>query len=692
MQRNIFAWRGIVAVAVLLVAIAPLSVHADYKYDYHDYDEIITVLEGLETEASSKNPNVYSLQIIGYSHQGNPIYAVKFSDNPATEEDSEPDVIVDSGMHANEWLPVESNINFIQYLFDAYYDNVHPDHTEVLHLVHNFEIWIIPVVNPDGRIRDDLNGGDPESFWTDTSYHNGDDQGWRMNVQEVDCAAKPGKVNIGIDINRSWSRRFWEDSDCGGNYAGAYPFQPTESKVLKQFIHNHMISLIFHQHSALNIIISNSQTTGLGTYLTAEMDSVYEEDGLPDPMLEIQTELEMMDGSPVGGATVLKAEQDITIKVNDYGICNGMRMTGQYYNWLWYEIDCILSPDNLSRRAIQSVFYEYPVKEENYGHPNEGKIGRYQQEDGSNYFHPSSGEIIEWIISRSREINKYIIKQSRYPFSPRNHTDMSRRPEAPTRDLAIVGAKISEAGDGLAGCFTYDENDGQDLLAAGLKRITWNIQNNGASERAINTDITICNLTDDPNCSSPATMILTRNNIVPEAIETFTYNYFFESVKDYAVTLSTGESNDYDNDVKRYIFTTTDTGLTTCPVVVLVGDEADQVLHLVRMFRDEIMYLTPKGRAYIQLFYRHADELTALISNDIELLNQSQKFLSNILPLLASLIKGEAVTVSQKLLNDMGGLWDTMSKQASPTLRETFENLKKDLKTGEILRCLGSVE
>jgi hypothetical protein len=187
-------------------------------------------------------------------------------------------------------------------------------------------------------------------------------------------------------------------------------------------------------------------------------------------------------------------------------------------------------------------------------------------------------------------------------------------------------------------------------------------------------------------------MILARNNIVPEAIETFTYNYFFESAKDYAVTLSTGESNDYDNDVKRFIFTTTDTGIVRCPVVVLVGDEADQVLHLVRMFRDEIMYLTPMGRTYIQLFYRHADELTALISNDIELLNQSQKFLSNILPLLASLIKGEAVTVSQKLLNDMGGLWDTMSKQASPTLRETFENLKKDLKTGEILRCLGSVE
>jgi hypothetical protein len=159
------------------------------------------------------------------------------------------------------------------------------------------------------------------------------------------------------------------------------------------------------------------------------------------------------------------------------------------------------------------------------------------------------------------EINKYIIRQSRYPFSPRYHTDMSRRPESPATDLAIVGAKISRVGDNLPGCFITD-NTGKDLLDPGMKRITWNVQNNGTSPRTINSTITICdNPTYDPIsgeiiCLSPVTAILTRNNIPSDDIETFTYDYNFAPVKDYSVTLTTGESNSYQNDLKRFIFTT----------------------------------------------------------------------------------------------------------------------------------------
>ena len=154
-----------------------IDASADYKADYYDYDEMVTLLEDLEQQSASKTPDVYSLQVIGYSLQSNPIYAVKFSDNPGTEEDSEPDVLIDAGIHSNEWLPVESTLRYIDYLFDAYYDNLHPDHADVVSLVDNFEIWIIPMINPDGRIRDDLNGGDPENFWRDTTYHDDDTVG-----------------------------------------------------------------------------------------------------------------------------------------------------------------------------------------------------------------------------------------------------------------------------------------------------------------------------------------------------------------------------------------------------------------------------------------------------------------------------------------------------------------------------------
>jgi hypothetical protein len=569
MRNNMFFPISFLGIMMVLLLMSPPATRADYKYNYTDYSEMVTLLEDLEAQSSLQTPDVYSLQIIGYSYQGNPIYAVKFSDNPELEEDDEPDVVFDSGIHSNEWLPVESTLNFIQYLFDVYYDDLHADHAEVADLVDNFEIWILPMLNPDGRIRDDISGGDPESFWTDTSYHDGDSDGWRMNLQEVKCPSMPGGTNQGIDLNRNWSRKFWEYSDCtGGVYNGGSALNAPENQVLKQFINNHMVSLLFHQHSAIGFLFSNTGQIGLGAFLADEMAAIYREEGLPDALLD----LGVLPGGGVyaaqaAGSQLLTDQADTSAgSFLASGYCSGSSQSGQYYNWLWMPIACPLAPDVFSRRTIQCVFYEYPVSEGNYGHPSQGKIGQYDPGDASNYFHPSSGDMADWVIGRSVEMNRYFIKQAQYPYSPRYHTDMSLKPEAPDTDLAIVGAKISEVGTGLPGCFTFD-SDGRDVIDHGSKRITWNVQNNGTALRTIDSEITICNLTDDPACASPATAVLTRVDVSPETIETFTYDYDFldsGACSNYSVTLNTGESNEYDNDVKIFVFTVTSADDTDC--------------------------------------------------------------------------------------------------------------------------------
>ena len=132
MKKNLFSLITLLGIVMALLSLSAPDTRADYKYNYTDYSEMVTLLEDLEAQSSLLTPDVYTLQIIGYSYQGNPIYAVKFSDNPELEEDDEPDVVFDSGIHANEWLPVESTINFIQYLFDVYYDDQHADHAEVV--------------------------------------------------------------------------------------------------------------------------------------------------------------------------------------------------------------------------------------------------------------------------------------------------------------------------------------------------------------------------------------------------------------------------------------------------------------------------------------------------------------------------------------------------------------------------------
>jgi hypothetical protein len=564
MRKKRFFLTAVMVTIMVCHVITVMDASADFKYDYYDYDEMVTVLENLEAQSSLMTPDVYALQVIGYSLEGNPIHAVKFSDNPEQEEDNEPDVVFDSGIHAREWLPVESNIIFIQYLFDVYYDDMHADHAEVVDLVNNFEIWVLPMLNPDGRIRDDLSGGDPESYWTDTTYHPNDDEGWRMNVQEVTCPSMPGGTNQGIDLNRNWSFRFLEEWDHRSKcteirYNGGSSLNTPETQALKEFIHNHMVSLLFHQHSAIGALFPNSGEVGLAAYLGDELAFVYSEPGLLDPLLE----LIVLHG---GGTYTPPAEPE--------NYCDSNAQTGQYYNWLWYPITCPLAPDVYSRRTIQCAFYEFPIGEDSYGHPSQGKIGQYAPGDASNYFHPSSGDVVDWIIERSIEMNKYFIKQAQYPFSPRYYTDMSLKPEAPDTDLAIVGAKISEVGTGLPGCLTSD-NDGRDMMDHGSKRVTWNVQNNGTALRTIDSEITICNLTDDPTCSSPDTDVLTRVGVSPEVIETFTYDHDFLDLgacRDYSVTLSTGETNSYDNDVKIFVFTVTSSTDDDCDGVTNGSD------------------------------------------------------------------------------------------------------------------------
>ncbi|MCX5904096.1 MAG: M14 family zinc carboxypeptidase [Proteobacteria bacterium] len=683
-----------ITVLVACVFMCSAYAQADSKYIYHDYNSMVEILKGLENEAKSKTPQVYSLQVIGYTAKQTPVYAVKFSHNPAIEQDDKPAVVIDSGIHGNEWLPVDSSINFIQYLFEAYYNSGHPDHAEVLELVNNFEIWIIPMLNPDGRIRDDVNGGDPGKFWTDTTYHDDDIAGWRMNVQEVPCAARPGGTTQGIDINRSFSNKFWDLSDCSStSYNGGAPFAALESRVVKQFINNHMISFALHQHSNAQIIYSASGTTGLGDYISAEADALYDE-GRPSPLLALRNALEMAEGA----ANIMQQEFDSAI-LHPYGsgVCNGNPWSGQYYLWLWDEINCTLATDNHSRRAIQSVFYEYPYTQtagddspENnmYGFSEDGRIGQYQRGDGSNGFHPSSAETNQWIINKSVEINKFIIRQARYPFSPRYHKDMSRRPEAPAEDLALVGAKMTEKGEGLTGSFTTSETDGRDLLGAGTKRVTWKVQNNGTAARSISSTVSICNLTDDAACASPVSAAVKLESVAPEETRLCTYDYDFKPEKDYTVTVSTGENNAINNDVKRFVFTTISPS-SSCPAALAAGNDAEKIT-LLRNFRDNVLRRTQTGREYVRLFYQHSPELFSLIAHDSGIRARAADTLNRLLPEIVSTRDGRTASIAPGLKAEIEKLCAVLSVKASPGLKQSIKKLLHDLAENKIAHQLAA--
>ena len=526
-----------------------------HKYDYYDYNEYVTLLATLKAESDLRTPSILAVETIGYSYEGHPIYAVKISVNPETDDEQKPDVLIDGGIHAREWISSESCIHFIQYVFDAYYDNAHPDHAEIDEIVNEFEIWIIPMINPDGRMRDDLNNGDPCSFWRDPLYHPGDIEGWRTNVQDVYCAAADNDTNIGIDLNRNFSA-YWEKTPCESEtYGGHAPFSAPETRALKDFINNHMISLVLNQHAYAQLFASATGFFGRGSYLVEELVDIYSQ-GLPNPALELWNLKYFIDMPPPCLKPAFMQARTVDASAAAFKAKRGsMNFSGIYVDWLWNEVDLSAAPDYKSRRAIQSITYEFGIQ--NYGLLEDGLIGQYAREDGSNNFHPSSAETVHWLLDKSIDLYKYFIKQSRYPFSPRHNEDMSRKAcGAPVHDLALVGAKISEAEQGLPGCLRSAAIDGRDILSPGLKRITWNVQNNGVRPAAIKTKITVCDLADGPLCPAASTHTFTNTHVAPEEIHTYTLDFYFEPNKDYTVTLMTGERNTYNNDVKRFVFST----------------------------------------------------------------------------------------------------------------------------------------
>ncbi len=108
--------------------------------DYHDYEEMVAAME----TAESLHSDIAKAHTIGTSIEGRDIIAMKISDNVNTDE-NEPEILFDAAIHGNEWTGMEVAIHLIEYLTDNY-----GSEATIKELVDTREIWVVPMVNPDG--------------------------------------------------------------------------------------------------------------------------------------------------------------------------------------------------------------------------------------------------------------------------------------------------------------------------------------------------------------------------------------------------------------------------------------------------------------------------------------------------------------------------------------------------------------
>ncbi len=172
---------------------------------YKTFDEIVTKLNTFVTD----RPDICSLIDIGDSIEGRDLWVLRIS-GPGTNK---PAVLYNGCQHAREWISPMTNMWIADQLVYGY--GIDP---EITAMVNQVEIFIMPVVNPDGYIYS----------WTTERL-------WRKNRRD-----NLGSSCDGVDLNRNWDAN-WSgpgasSSPCDPLYFGTAPFSEPETAALSSFI------------------------------------------------------------------------------------------------------------------------------------------------------------------------------------------------------------------------------------------------------------------------------------------------------------------------------------------------------------------------------------------------------------------------------------------------------------------------
>ncbi len=174
-----------------------------FARDFHNYAQMTTELQNI----ASSYPEITLLYELGTSVQGRTIWGLKVTDNPDTEE-NEPEVRIVGLHHGNEYMSAELPLNLAYYLVQNY--SIDPT---ITNLVDNREIWVIPMMNPDGReagSRYNANGVDlnrnygymPESA---TPYSEPETRAIRKNALENNFVLSLSYHCSGNIVNYVWN-------------------------------------------------------------------------------------------------------------------------------------------------------------------------------------------------------------------------------------------------------------------------------------------------------------------------------------------------------------------------------------------------------------------------------------------------------------------------------------------------------
>jgi hypothetical protein len=168
-------------------------------------------------DVARRNPQLAKLVVLGTSHQGREIIALKLTQGARGIRDgSRPAVLYSSMQHAREWISVEVNRRLLHHFIDGW----RADDPEIRDLLRNRELWFVLVANPDGY-----------------QYTFDEERLWRKNLRDNDGDGQITRAD-GVDPNRNFPEHWKYDEEGSSSqissdtYRGPAPASEPETQAL----------------------------------------------------------------------------------------------------------------------------------------------------------------------------------------------------------------------------------------------------------------------------------------------------------------------------------------------------------------------------------------------------------------------------------------------------------------------------
>ncbi|MCW3127671.1 MAG: Carboxypeptidase, partial [Bacteroidetes bacterium] len=214
----------------------PANFHGGTMGGFLTYPEMLDELDSMH----AKYPSLISARNLADTFQsieGRPIYWMRISNHPDSDQTTKPQILYTALHHAREPAGLTDMIFYMWYLLENY--NTSP---EAKAIVDNTEMYIIPCVNPDGYIYNHTTNPNGGGMWRKNR---------RLNADNT----------YGVDLNRNYGFN-WGYDNTGSSpttsddtYRGTAGFSEPEIAAVKWFAEHHNFKIAVNYHTYSNMLV-----------------------------------------------------------------------------------------------------------------------------------------------------------------------------------------------------------------------------------------------------------------------------------------------------------------------------------------------------------------------------------------------------------------------------------------------------